>query len=305
MKTVDSDQKLAAILGMDAPPGQSQDVAADPVEAQPEQPAESAPADQPAGDVVSGTPPTEDPQLDRARTALMRSGFLASELDALDRDTLLARGLKRSDALAAEQDTFRRLRDLETRFKDSEAASAEPEQSELDGLRATLKPLQDAIADEGEATGPLAVVIAGLSERLKTLETGNVQNRQQSEMDNISASRGRLGVRYSELGDDRFFQDEVRPRMELLAKGFNDPSKTLDQRFDALLEASVRSLGISPAAPVPKEPPVANRKVETGTPLSTGQNARAAQPSPESRARLVFDMIESNKTEDEIRQAVG
>jgi len=307
MNEAESDQKLAALLGMDAPPGQSQDVTADPVEApEPEQPAESVP-DQPAGEVVSGTPPKEDPRLDRARTALLRSGFLAEELAGLDRDTLLARGEKRADALAAEQDTFRRLRDLESRLKDSEAApSSEPTpKSELEDLRAKLKPLQEALADDGEATGPLADVIAGLSERLKTLETGVVQNRQQTEMSHISASRGRLGERFSELGDDRFFQDKVRPRMELLAKdgSFSDQSKTLEQRFDALLEASVRSLGVSPA--VREEPPVANRKAETGTPLSPGRNTRSAPPSEAQRARMVFDMIEAGKTADEIRQAVG
>ena len=301
MDEAQSDAKLAALLGMDAAPQSETEQPSEPTAAQ----AES----QPEGEVVTGTPePEEDPQLERARTALKRSGFLDSELDSLDRDTLLARGLKRSEALAAEQDTFRRLRDLEAKLEDSTATpqARADTRTTLEEVRAKLEPLQQALADEGEATGPLADVIAGLVERLDRSEALQAQNSQQTEMQHISASRGRLKERFLELSDDRIFDAQVRPRMEVLAKdgSFNDPSKSLDQRFDALLEASLRSLNYSPRAADPT-PPVASRKAEHGSPLSPDQNQRPKPLDPDSRARMVFDMIDSGKSEDEIRSAVG
>lgn len=147
-----------------------------------------APKDEPKEE----QPEADEDEFERARSALLRSGFRAKELSTMERDELLKRGLKRAKALEADDEAHHfakeyRSRNGETPSKSdkaSEARSTEPARPAID-LKGISKPLlEKGFVDEQGASAldevlktvaekaqePLLNRVAELEQRLRSTD---------------------------------------------------------------------------------------------------------------------------------------
>jgi hypothetical protein len=117
-------------------------------------------------------PEADEDEVERARNALMRSGFRAKELSTMPRDELLKRGLKRAKALEADDEAHLVAKEYRSRNgeslsksdKASEARSTEPARPAID-LKGISKPLLDKGFVDEQGASALDEVLKTVAER--------------------------------------------------------------------------------------------------------------------------------------------
>jgi len=117
-------------------------------------------------------PEADEDDLERARNALMRSGFRAKELSTMPRDELLKRGLKRAKALEADDEAHLVAKEYRSRSgettsksdKASEARSTEPARPAID-LNGISKPLLEKGFVDEQGASALDEVLKTVAER--------------------------------------------------------------------------------------------------------------------------------------------
>ena len=188
----------------------------------------SDPAD--AGAPLSGTPdsfqdPSQSPNAEaQARHALLRSGFLPSEVDAMDADALVQRGMAAHERLARDDDAHRRLRI-------GEAPASAPAESPSDpatagtpdgAVREMLEPLLEPLGEEGVAAVEklFGSVVTPLQKELESFKQASQQESQRRIEGLIADSRKGWAERFPQLQQGKV-AGLVRQRMQALVK---DPS---------------------------------------------------------------------------------
>lgn len=213
----------------------------------------SDPAD--AGTPLSGTPDTlQDPSLspnaeDQARHALLRSGFLPSEVDAMSADDLVSRGMQRHEALARDDDAHRRLRIGEAPAPASAAAPSEPAEAGVPGgeVRAMLEPLLEPLGEEGVAAVEklFGSLVTPLKEELAGLKEISRQASQQRIEGLIADSRKGWAERFPQLQQGKV-AGVVRQRMQALVKDPSamNPGLSDQENSDRIMLSACLSLGL-------------------------------------------------------------
>jgi len=211
----------------------------------------------------SGVPSPGDPEqfqdpvhrsanaAEMARHALLRSGFLPSEVDAMDEDTLISRGMSRHEVLARDDDAHRRLRTGEP----MEAAPQPPSPAEpaeagvpaVDPMDALLEPLLEPVGEEGVAAVKklLSVRETKLMERIEALE-GRDEQRTRTRIDELVATSRKGWVeRFPQLQGGKV-AGLVQRRMGLLVKdpAFQMPGASDQERSDRIMLSACLSLGL-------------------------------------------------------------
>lgn len=205
---------------------------------------------------VVSIPPDD---LARARLALIRSGMLPSEVDALDSAKILERGQKRQKALEADDEAHRLANEWRTKLGQEPKGGKEPAQPlsteravPAPDLKATLEPLAKALLldDEGLALLEKSFstfaqqAIAPIQSELASLKQSSGEGAKQAERVTIESSRAKLVDRFPELADPTRFQ-EVYAEMEALASRPRYQSAgTATELVDRLMLDASRAIGL-------------------------------------------------------------
>jgi len=287
-----------------------------PAEAAPKAPetpvADSAPAEQPAA--VDNASSSEDPRMNRARTALERSGFTSDEIATMTPEDTLSRGLRRADALSNDDDVYRRLNELDKRTQNSEQPADSPAKAEEQpvSLRQKLDGLVDSLGEEGVAD--VEAVIAPMQAELKELRelAAEIRNdRQKQGMGLMEQRRQDLGDRFPEIKDDQKF-GRVASRMSALSKDEAYRPQAGESNADAagrLMEDAVLSLRFAEVAGMTPEQVASHH--ETALKKTAGVPTTSAQTSPdpverelshEDRTDIGLNALLDGRSPDEARQ---
>ncbi len=274
---------------------------------------ESVSTDQPVAE-TKDTDSSEDPRMQRAKTALERSGFTSEEIAALSPEDALSRGLKRADTFSTDDDVYRRLNELEKNPKqtsaeaDSPAQPAEQPVSLHERLEKLVEPLgEEAVADVEAVLAPMQAELKELRELAQEIRT----ERQSEGMGLMEQKRQELGERIPGLKDDQEFS-RVIARMSRLSKDPEYQRQAGESKADAatrLMEDSALSLRMRQVPVQTEEQRVATRetalKRTAGTPAGSGQTTPATEETPrthEERVDAGLNALFDGKTPEEARQ---
>lgn len=204
-------------------------------------------------------PEVDETQLERAKLALLRSGFRKKELASMPEAEVLARGLKRAAALEADDEAHRiakaqrsgRADSAEEPEKRGKAASTEPAMPALD-LSSVMKPLSEKLGLNDEGSSALESAFKGIAEAvakpllkeikgLKEQTQGQIESQEASL---LNGARKELLGKYPGLAEPEKFGD-VFEEMKL---GANRPKyrnlPTLEARYAAAMEDACKVLGL-------------------------------------------------------------
>ncbi len=236
-----------------------------------------------------------------ARHALLRSGFLPSEVDAMDPDDLVQRGMARHEALARDDDARRRLR-----LGEPPAASGAPQVSSdpaqagtpEEQLNALLEPLMEPLGEEGVGAvrKVLDLIVKPLRDEVASLKSGAQRDTKARIEQLVANSRKRWVERFPQLKNGRI-AGQVQARMAFLAKDPTFMVKGLpDQEIaDRIMLSACLGFGLQDAGRSRKTAAAqeTRRRKAAGTqPVTRVQKGSQAQEfTDEDRQRGIFDRL--------------
>lgn len=235
-------------------------------EAKVEAPAPEAP--QRSADGKFTTPEKEqaafdDAKYELARNALHRSGWTKKELDAMDPEDLVSRGLKRAKALEKDDEAHRIAKEArEAKAGPKEAGNrAQPAKTEAPkppDVSSIIEPLSKALTlDEAgaktlrETMEQFASVVSKsasepLMAKLSEYEAAQATVAQRTEAELVQSAREEIGVRYPALMDTDTF-DEVAETVRVLGSHPKyQQIANLQKRVNACFEDACKLQGLQP-----------------------------------------------------------
>lgn len=203
----------------------------------------------------------DDVDLERARHALVRSGFKKRELDAMSREEVLKRGLKRAAALDADDEAHRFVKSRSDgakptagengQGKDDAPARPTPKQLELDPI---LKPLAENLGlDEGgvsalkTALSEVARVAAenAVSSVAATTQETEAQRQLQTA---LGAAQAEVGKLYPDLLDPDTFS-EVLEEVDVIGRSaLYQRIANPQERINRVIRDACQRMGLENAA---------------------------------------------------------
>ncbi len=220
--------------------------------------------------------------LARARLAMIRSGFLPSEVDALEPAQILERGSKRQKAIEADDEAWRDAN--EWRSKKSQAPTDRKDQAQplsteraapAPDLKASLKPLADALLlDESglelmerSFASLVQTAVQPLRAELDTLKQTGTKRDERGEQVVIESARAKLVDQIPELADPARYR-EVYAEMEALAtRPKYQAFKSAPEAAEALMRDAAQIAGLQAVSPSLKDEERKRQRADSRTTL--------------------------------------
>lgn len=249
----------------------------------------------------------DDAKYELARNALSRSGWKKKELDAMEPEELVKRGLARAKALEKDDEAHRLAKQLREAKADPKK-EGQPEQgrnpvpAKPTDWTGITKPLAEKLLLDEEGAKALrqtfeefAAVVSKqasepLAQRLAEYEQQQSQSNARTETELVNAAREEVGKRFPELLDPDTFEtvaENVRvlgnlPKYQRIAN--------LSGRVNACFEDACKLLGLQPAESDSQVRDVekAQRRASGST---VGDRARPAALTAKEKDREWFDQV--------------
>lgn len=250
----------------------------------------------------------DEAKYELARNALSRSGWKKKELDAMEPDDLIKRGLKRAAALEKDDEAHRVAKELrESRSTPTASGKTEqvskPAEFKLPDTSKLIEPLaKTLVLDEAGAKALKETfdqfastysetVVAPLQQKLSAFEQMQQQAGARSEADLITSAREEVGKRFPDLLDPDTFEtvaENVRvlgnlPKYQKIAN--------LTGRVNACFEDACKLLGLQPAESDSQVPDADGKAQRRASGSTVGDRARPAALTQKEKDRERFDSI--------------
>lgn len=206
----------------------------------------------------------DDAKYELARNALSRSGWKKKELDAMEPEDLVKRGLQRAKALEKDDEAHRLAKELrEAKANPKKEGQTEqgrnPAEVKLPDLNGVIKPLAEKLLLDEEGAKTLKqtleefasvyskTAVAPLQERLAQYEQMQAESGARTEAELVTSAQAEVGKRFPELLDPDTFEtvaENVRvlsnlPKYQKIA--------SLTGRVNACFEDACKLLGLQPS----------------------------------------------------------
>lgn len=256
-------------------------------------------------------PEADEDEFERARSALLRSGFRAKELSTMPRDELLKRGLKRAKALEADDEAHHFAKEYRSRSgespsksdKTSEARSTEPARPAVD-LKGITKPLLDqGFVDEKGASAldevlktvaekaqePLLNRVAELEQRLRSTD-------ETQEATFLEGARKELVGRIPGLAEPETLSSVIEAMQTLagskLAERYRQMPSVQDRYIAAMEDAAnILRLERDENGAAERQSAQADRSARRNGRSTVNDRSRPAPTSARDKERAHFDNI--------------
>jgi hypothetical protein len=250
----------------------------------------------------------DDAKYELARNALSRSGWKKKELDAMEPEELVKRGLSRAKALEKDDEAHRLAKEL----REAKAAPKKEGQTEQGrnpvavqppDLSGIIKPLAEKLLLDEDGAKALKqtfeefasiyskTAVAPLQERLSQFEQMQAESGARTEAQLIDGAREEVGKRFPDLLDPDTFEtvaENVRvlgnlPKYQQIA--------SLPSRVNACFEDACKLLGLQPSESDSQVRAEQAKALKRASGSTVGDRARPVALTQKEKDREWFDQV--------------
>jgi len=249
----------------------------------------------------------DDAKYELARNALSRSGWKKKELDAMEPEDLVKRGLQRAKALEKDDEAHRFAKEAKESRATTPATGkteqvSKPAEFKLPDTSKLLEPLAKSLALDEEGAKALRgafeefasmysqTAVAPLQQKLAEFEQMHVQSTARTEQELVNSAREEVGKRFPDLLDPDTFE-KVAENVRVLG---NLPKyqeiASLPGRVNACFEDACKLLGLQPAES-DSQVRVDAKAQRRASGSTVGDRARPTPTTQKERDRERFDEL--------------